>query len=144
MELMTRRSRTSLVNSSTGNGNEEVPAEITMPAPGSAGSPNLFKLRDRTILSEEKRRLCGWALGIALSGIVLMILQTELCWFVYGKDSVSVFIIRLLISLSTVCLLGLVVAFHCKDIWVFMIDHSVEDWRIALTARASSPSPSSW
>ncbi|KAK1155437.1 intermediate conductance calcium-activated potassium channel protein 4-like [Acipenser oxyrinchus oxyrinchus] len=135
MELMTTRSRTSLVNSSTGNGNEEVPAEITMPAPGSAGSPNLFKLRDRTILSEEKRRLCGWTLGIALSGIVLMILQTELCWFVYGKDSVSVFIIRLLISLSTVCLLGLVVAFHYKDVRVFMINHSVEDWRIALTAR---------
>ncbi|KAK6471539.1 intermediate conductance calcium-activated potassium channel protein 4-like [Huso huso] len=134
MELMTTRSRTSLVNSSTGNGNEEVSAEITMPAPGSAGSPNLFKLRDRTILSEEKRRLCGWALGIALSGIVLMILQTELCWFVYGKDSVSVFIIRLLISLSTVCLLGLLVAFHYKDIRVFMIDHSVEDWRIALTS----------
>ncbi|KAK1155446.1 intermediate conductance calcium-activated potassium channel protein 4-like [Acipenser oxyrinchus oxyrinchus] len=132
MELMTRRSRTSLVNSSTGNGNEEVPAEITMSAPG---SPNHCKLRDRTILSEEKRRLCGWALGIALSGIVLMILQTELCWFVCGKDSVSVFIISLLISLSTVCLLGLVVAFHYKDIRMFMIDHSVEDWRIALTAR---------
>ncbi|MGH0164802.1 UNVERIFIED_CONTAM: hypothetical protein FKN15_071945 [Acipenser sinensis] len=85
MELMTTRYGTSLVNSSTGNGNEEVHAEITMPAPGSAGSPNLFKLRDRTILSEEKRRLCGWSLGIALSGIVLMILQTELCWIVCGK-----------------------------------------------------------
>ncbi|XP_058867176.1 intermediate conductance calcium-activated potassium channel protein 4-like isoform X2 [Acipenser ruthenus] len=139
MELITRRPLTSdLVNLRTGSGsgsgssNGEVPAEITMPA---LGSPTLFKLRDRTLLTEEKRRLCGWALGIALFGIFLMILQTELCWFVCGKGSVSVFIVRLLISLSTVCLLGLLVAFHYKDIRVFMIDHSVEDWRIALTAR---------
>ncbi|XP_058876058.1 intermediate conductance calcium-activated potassium channel protein 4 isoform X2 [Acipenser ruthenus] len=139
MELITRRPLTSdLVNLRTGSGsgsgssNGEVPAEITMPA---LGSPTLFKLRDRTLLTEEKRRLCGWALGIALFGIFLMILQTELCWFVCGKASVSVFIVRLLISLSTVCLLGLLVAFHYKDIRVFMIDHSVEDWRIALTAR---------
>lgn len=139
MELITRRPLTSdLVNLRTGSGsgsgssNGEVPTEITMPA---LGSPTLFKLRDRTLLTEEKRRLCGWALGIALFGILLMILQTELCWFVCGKGSVSVFIVRLLISLSTVCLLGLLVAFHYKDIRVFMIDHSVEDWRIALTAR---------
>ncbi|MGH0181557.1 UNVERIFIED_CONTAM: hypothetical protein FKN15_007132 [Acipenser sinensis] len=120
MELITRRPLTSdLVNLRTGSGsgsgssNGEVPTEITMPA---LGSPTLFKLRDRTLLTEEKRRLCGWALGIALFGILLMILQTELCWFVCGKGSVSVFIVRLLISLSTVCLLGLLVAFHYKDI----------------------------
>ncbi|XP_041091155.1 intermediate conductance calcium-activated potassium channel protein 4-like isoform X1 [Polyodon spathula] len=133
MELITRRPLTlDLVNLRTGNGNGEVAAEIRMPAPGSL---TLFTLRDRTLLSEAKRRLCGWALGTALSGIFLMILQMELCWFVGGKGSVSVFIIRLLISLSTVCLLVLLVAFHYKDIRVFMIDHSVDDWRIALTAR---------
>ncbi|XP_041112291.1 intermediate conductance calcium-activated potassium channel protein 4-like isoform X2 [Polyodon spathula] len=136
MALMTSRCRTvDLVNSSTGNRNGEEPAGISMPAPGSAGSPSLCKLRDRTLLSEDKRRLCGWALGTALSGTLLMILQTELCWFVWGKDSMIVFIISLLISLSTVCLLGLLGLFHYKDFQMFMIDHSVEDWRVALTAR---------
>uniref|UniRef100_A0A673JD45 Uncharacterized protein n=1 Tax=Sinocyclocheilus rhinocerous TaxID=307959 RepID=A0A673JD45_9TELE len=40
---------------------------------------NLYRLRDRKFLLEDKKRLCAWALGTALLGILLMVLHAELC-----------------------------------------------------------------
>ncbi|KAG7469213.1 hypothetical protein MATL_G00126490 [Megalops atlanticus] len=96
---------------------------------------NLYRLRDRKFLLEDKKRLCAWALGTALLGILLMILHTELCPVVYPPGSVYAFIINCLISLSTGCLLVLIVAFHYKDIRLFTIDHNQVDWRIAMTSQ---------
>uniref|UniRef100_A0A672M676 Uncharacterized protein n=1 Tax=Sinocyclocheilus grahami TaxID=75366 RepID=A0A672M676_SINGR len=39
----------------------------------------LVSLRDRKFLLEDKKRLCAWALGTALLGILLMVLHAELC-----------------------------------------------------------------
>uniref|UniRef100_A0A8B9JSX8 Uncharacterized protein n=1 Tax=Astyanax mexicanus TaxID=7994 RepID=A0A8B9JSX8_ASTMX len=44
---------------------------------------NLYRLRDRKFLLEDKRRLCAWALGAAMLGILLMIGHAELCPAVY-------------------------------------------------------------
>ncbi|XP_061094578.1 intermediate conductance calcium-activated potassium channel protein 4 isoform X2 [Conger conger] len=96
---------------------------------------NLFRLRDRKFLLEDKKRLCAWALGIALLGILLMVLHTELCPGIYLPSSIYAFIINCLISLSTGCLLVLIVAFHYKDIRLFIIDHNQVDWRIAMTSQ---------
>lgn len=40
--------------------------------------------------------------------------------------------LKCLISTSTVILLGLVVAYHGREIQLFMIDNGAEDWRIAM------------
>uniref|UniRef100_H2YYY8 Calmodulin-binding domain-containing protein n=1 Tax=Ciona savignyi TaxID=51511 RepID=H2YYY8_CIOSA len=40
--------------------------------------------------------------------------------------------LKCLISLSTLLLLGLVVAYHAREIQLFMIDNGAEDWRIAM------------
>lgn len=40
---------------------------------------NLYRLRDRKLLIEDKKRLCALALGAALLGILLMIIHTEIC-----------------------------------------------------------------
>ncbi|XP_035279366.1 intermediate conductance calcium-activated potassium channel protein 4 isoform X1 [Anguilla anguilla] len=96
---------------------------------------NLYRLRDRKFLLEDKKRLCAWALGIALLGILLMILHTELCPVIYLPSSVYAFTITCMISLSTGCLLFLIVAFHYKDIRLFTIDHNQVDWRIAMTSQ---------
>ncbi|KAJ8334629.1 hypothetical protein SKAU_G00402680 [Synaphobranchus kaupii] len=95
---------------------------------------NLYRLRDRKFLLEDKKRLCAWALGIALLGILLMIVHTELCPGIYLPSSIYAFIIKCLISLSTGCLLILIVAFHYKDVRLFTIDHNQVDWRIAMTS----------
>lgn len=42
---------------------------------------NLYRLRDRKFLLEDKKRLCALALGTAVLGIVLMIIHAETCPF---------------------------------------------------------------
>ncbi|XP_015191865.1 small conductance calcium-activated potassium channel protein 1 isoform X2 [Lepisosteus oculatus] len=54
---------------------------------------------------------------------------------VCSQNSVYSFSVKAMISLSTGCLLILVVAFHYKDVRLFMIDHNLEDWRIAMTTQ---------
>ncbi|XP_056123719.1 intermediate conductance calcium-activated potassium channel protein 4 isoform X2 [Rhinichthys klamathensis goyatoka] len=95
---------------------------------------NLYRLRDRKFLLEDKKRLCAWALGTALLGILLMVLHAELCPVVYQPGSIYALSINGLISFSTGCLLILIIAFHYKDIRLFIIDHNQVDWRIAMTS----------
>uniref|UniRef100_A0A3Q0RPP5 Potassium calcium-activated channel subfamily N member 4 n=1 Tax=Amphilophus citrinellus TaxID=61819 RepID=A0A3Q0RPP5_AMPCI len=91
---------------------------------------DLYRLRDRKLLLEDKKRLCAWALGTALFGILLMIIHAE----IRPYDSSIPLIINCSISLSTGCLLILIIAFHYKDIQLFITDHNQVDWRIAMTS----------
>ncbi|XP_030605732.1 intermediate conductance calcium-activated potassium channel protein 4 isoform X4 [Archocentrus centrarchus] len=95
---------------------------------------DLYRLRDRKLLLEDKKRLCAWALGTALFGILLMIIHAEIRPYVYKPDSSIPLIINCSISLSTGCLLILIIAFHYKDIQLFITDHNQVDWRIAMTS----------
>ncbi|KAK3571701.1 hypothetical protein QTP86_016155 [Hemibagrus guttatus] len=110
---------------------------VSLSHPGKRMSPieggSLYRLRDRKFLLEDKRRLCACALGTALLGILLMILHAELCPAVYLPGSIYALCINCLISFSTGCLLILIIAFHYKDIRLFIIDHNQVDWRIAMT-----------
>ncbi|XP_026863112.2 intermediate conductance calcium-activated potassium channel protein 4 isoform X1 [Electrophorus electricus] len=110
---------------------------VSLSHPGKRISPieggSLYRLRDRKFLLEDKRRLCAWGLGTAVLGILLMILHAELCPIVYPPDSIYALSINGLISVSTGCLLILVLAFHYKDVQLFIIDHNQVDWRIAMT-----------
>eukprot|EP00066_Takifugu_rubripes_P003509 XP_003966122.2 PREDICTED: intermediate conductance calcium-activated potassium channel protein 4-like isoform X2 [Takifugu rubripes] len=93
---------------------------------------NLYRLRDRKFLLEDKKRLCALALGTAVLGIVLMIVHAETCPFI---DKTASHVFNCSISLSTACLLVLIIAFHYKDIRLFIIDHNQVDWRIAMTSQ---------
>ncbi|XP_073341957.1 intermediate conductance calcium-activated potassium channel protein 4 [Pagrus major] len=95
---------------------------------------NLYRLRDRKFLLEDKKRLCALALATAVLGILLMIIHAETCPFIYKPGSKMVLILNCSISLSTGCLLVLIIAFHYKDIRLFIIDHNQVDWRIAMTS----------
>uniref|UniRef100_A0A3Q4GWR0 Potassium intermediate/small conductance calcium-activated channel, subfamily N, member 4 n=1 Tax=Neolamprologus brichardi TaxID=32507 RepID=A0A3Q4GWR0_NEOBR len=77
---------------------------------------DLYRLRDRKLLLEDKKRLCAWTLGTALFGILLMIIHAEICPYVYTPGSNIALIINCSISLSTGCLLILIIVFHYKDI----------------------------
>uniref|UniRef100_H3CJ70 Potassium intermediate/small conductance calcium-activated channel, subfamily N, member 4 n=1 Tax=Tetraodon nigroviridis TaxID=99883 RepID=H3CJ70_TETNG len=93
------------------------------------------RLRDRKFLLEDKKRLCALALGTAVLGIVLMIVHAETCPFMDKPGSHIPLILNCSISLSTACLLVLIIAFHYKDIRLFIIDHNQVDWRIAMTSQ---------
>ncbi|XP_044304426.1 small conductance calcium-activated potassium channel protein 3 [Varanus komodoensis] len=41
--------------------------------------------------------------------------------------------LKCLISLSTVILLGLIIAYHTREVQLFVIDNGADDWRIAMT-----------
>lgn len=49
---------------------------------------NLYRLRDRKFLLEDKKRLCAWTLATAVFGITLMILHNEMCPVIYQPVSV--------------------------------------------------------
>ncbi|XP_078511622.1 intermediate conductance calcium-activated potassium channel protein 4 [Lissotriton helveticus] len=115
--------------------------EVTILSSGNGaqrhGAPNdnLRKLRRRQALVEEKKSLAACSLVLALLGILLMVLHTELLWFGHCQWYVYFIIMRCAISFCTGLLLLLIVAFHTKEIQLFMNDNSLEDWQIAVNAK---------
>ncbi|XP_071398816.1 intermediate conductance calcium-activated potassium channel protein 4 isoform X2 [Centroberyx affinis] len=120
------------------NGGDSTEVSVPLSLPGKRITPiegdNLYRLRDRKFLLEDRKRLCALALGTALLGILLMVIHAEMCPRVYLPDSSTAIIINCSITLSTGCLLMLIIAFHYKDIRLFNIDHNQVDWRIAMTS----------
>ncbi|XP_051901933.1 small conductance calcium-activated potassium channel protein 3-like isoform X2 [Pristis pectinata] len=92
-----------------------------------------YKLGHRRALFEKRKRLSDYALIFGMFGIVVMVIETELSWGIYNKGSMYSLSLKCLISLSTVILLGLIVAYHAREIQLFMIDNGADDWRIAMT-----------
>lgn len=69
------------------NGGDSAEVSVPLSLPGKRTAliegDNLYRLRDRKFLLEDKKRLCALALGTALLGILLMIIHAEICPFVY-------------------------------------------------------------
>uniref|UniRef100_A0A096M294 Potassium calcium-activated channel subfamily N member 3 n=1 Tax=Poecilia formosa TaxID=48698 RepID=A0A096M294_POEFO len=92
-----------------------------------------YKLGHRRALFEKRKRLSDYALIFGMFGIVVMVIETELSWGVYNKSSMYSLALKCLISLSTVILLGLIIAYHAREVQLFVIDNGADDWRIAMT-----------
>ncbi|XP_043936064.1 small conductance calcium-activated potassium channel protein 3 [Protopterus annectens] len=92
-----------------------------------------YKLGHRRALFEKRKRLSDYALIFGMFGIVVMVIETELSWGVFLKDSLYSMALKCLISLSTIALLGLIVAYHAREVQLFVIDNGADDWRIAMT-----------
>ncbi|XP_075256026.1 uncharacterized protein LOC142348538 isoform X2 [Convolutriloba macropyga] len=109
-----------------------------------------YRLGFRRSLFEKRKQLCDLALILAALGIALMVLDNELYTFQsqYGErkptgssdeesnsywDTVLI-VIKLGISLSTLMLVGSIIAYHAREIQLFMVDNCVDDWQIALTS----------
>ncbi|KAE8288644.1 Small conductance calcium-activated potassium channel protein 3 [Larimichthys crocea] len=120
------------------NGGDSAEVSVPLSLSGKRSVPmegeNLYRLRDRKFLLEDKKRLCVLSLGAAVLGILLMIIHAEICPLVYKPGSNIALIINCSISLSTGCLLVFIIAFHYKDIRLFIIDQNQVDWRIAMTS----------
>ncbi|XP_065430833.1 intermediate conductance calcium-activated potassium channel protein 4 isoform X2 [Chrysemys picta bellii] len=108
------------------------PEAAVLPVPGAPGE-NLRRLQLRKGLLKAEGQLAGWGLALALGGILLMVLHTELAWFGGCKWFAYLFLVKCLLSLSTAALLGVILAFHVKEIQLFMLDNSLQDWRIAVS-----------
>ncbi|XP_045450073.1 small conductance calcium-activated potassium channel protein [Melitaea cinxia] len=97
--------------------------------------PNIgYRLGRRKALFEKRKRISDYALVMGMFGIIVMVLENELSSAgVYTKASIYSQALKTLISMSTVILLGLIVAYHALEVQLFMIDNCADDWRIAMT-----------
>ncbi|XP_033634932.1 small conductance calcium-activated potassium channel protein-like [Asterias rubens] len=75
-----------------------------------------YRLGLRRSLFERRKQLSDYALVIAMFGIVVMIVETELSWSFYSKGSVCSYILKAFISTSTMVLLVLIVLYHAREI----------------------------
>ncbi|XP_029355564.1 small conductance calcium-activated potassium channel protein 1b isoform X2 [Echeneis naucrates] len=92
-----------------------------------------YRLGQRRFLFGKRKQLSDYALVCGMFGIVVMVIETELSRGFYHKDSLSSYVLKGLISLSTALLLGLIVMYHAREIQLFMVDNGADDWRIAMT-----------
>ncbi|XP_027143136.1 small conductance calcium-activated potassium channel protein 1 isoform X2 [Larimichthys crocea] len=92
-----------------------------------------WRLVHRRALFLRRQRLNDCALVVGLFGVVMMVMETELSWSIYSKSSIYSLALKSIISLSTIILLGLIIAYHCCEVQLYVHDIGAEDWRIALT-----------
>ncbi|XP_054444416.1 intermediate conductance calcium-activated potassium channel protein 4 [Pteronotus mesoamericanus] len=97
--------------------------------------PGLGALQRRKRLLEQETWLACWALTLAGIGIGLMVLHAEMLWFGGCPWAVYLFLVKCIISISTFLLLCFILAFHAKEVQLFMTDNGLRDWRVALTGR---------
>ncbi|CAJ1083308.1 small conductance calcium-activated potassium channel protein 1-like [Xyrichtys novacula] len=92
-----------------------------------------WRLLRRRSLFLKRQRLNDCALAVGIFGMLMMVMETELSWSVYSKSSVYSLAFKSVISLSTLILLGLIIAYHYCEVQLYVHDIGAEDWRIAMT-----------
>ncbi|XP_053206884.1 small conductance calcium-activated potassium channel protein 2-like isoform X2 [Panonychus citri] len=134
-----KRHNPSITGGVAGGGGTGGPGSIGV-GPGGGGPtgfhrPNVgYRLGRRKALFEKRKRISDYALVMALFGIIIMVIENELSSaLVYTKASVFSTALKTLITVSTLMLLGLIVAYHALEVQLFMIDNCADDWRIAMT-----------
>jgi len=71
---------------------------------------------------------------IGLLGIVLMILENELTFVSFEhRETCSTWFIKLIITFSTVILIGLIVFYHYLNLKLFCVNNGIQYWYVALT-----------
>ncbi|XP_064840090.1 small conductance calcium-activated potassium channel protein 1-like [Oncorhynchus masou masou] len=96
------------------------------------------RLVRRRALFERRQRLNDCALAVGMFGVVVMITEIELSWSVYSKSSIYSMAMKSVISLSSLILLGLVIAYHICEVQLYIHDNGSEDWQIAMTTERMS------
>ncbi|CAF3937233.1 unnamed protein product, partial [Rotaria sp. Silwood2] len=73
---------------------------------------------------------------VGLLGIILMIVENEITFtHVDHRDNLASWIVKLIITISTIILIGLVIYYHYFDISLYCINNSIEYWLVGLTRR---------
>uniref|UniRef100_A0A673ABL0 Potassium calcium-activated channel subfamily N member 1 n=1 Tax=Sphaeramia orbicularis TaxID=375764 RepID=A0A673ABL0_9TELE len=92
-----------------------------------------YRLGQRRALFGKRKQLSDYALVCGMFGIIVMVIETELSRGFYTKESICSYVLKGLISFSTLILLVLIVMYHAREIQLFMVDNGADDWRIAMT-----------
>ncbi|KAK7108191.1 small conductance calcium-activated potassium channel protein-like [Littorina saxatilis] len=94
------------------------------------------RLARRKELFFRRKRLCDASLLLALLGIALMMLETELAAHdIITRDQWISVALKLTVTATTLGCLAVMLWYHVLDVQLFTINNSMEDWRLALTPR---------
>ena len=71
---------------------------------------------------------------IALSGIVLMIVENEITFrsFNYHETYITS-LIKLIITISTIILVSLIIYYHYQNAKLYCVNNSIQNWYVSLT-----------
>jgi hypothetical protein len=71
---------------------------------------------------------------LGLLGIILMIIENEITFNqINHRDTIFSWFLKLIITITTIILVGLVFLYHRLDLTLCSINNSATDWRVALT-----------
>ncbi|CAF3489050.1 unnamed protein product [Rotaria sp. Silwood1] len=71
---------------------------------------------------------------LGMLGIILMIIENELTfYYTDNHETIASWSIKIVISLSTLILLGFIIEYHRLDISLYAVNNSIEDFRVAIT-----------
>jgi hypothetical protein len=116
---------------------EVIPMSETHSKQLSDGNQAVFTMKHSLIERRELhfrcRRVNDMMCIVALFGLILMIIDTE-CRLNQIPEN-RIFIIRPLISISSLALVSLVLYYHALDVRLYAINNHIADWRITLKIR---------
>ena len=73
---------------------------------------------------------------IAVPGIILMIIENELTFVSFDhRETNMTFLLKLIITISTIALLGLIIYYHYLNLKLFCVNNCIQHWYIALTPK---------
>jgi len=73
---------------------------------------------------------------LGLLGIILMVIENEITFGnINHKDTNISWFIKLIITISTVILVGLVIFYHHLNLKLYVAHNSIDHWRVGLTMK---------
>ncbi|CAF2638772.1 unnamed protein product [Rotaria sp. Silwood2] len=97
------------------------------------------RLRLRKITHDRLCKINNIMCFLGLFGVLLMIIENEINFMnVYEKDIIS-WIIKLIITITTVILVCLVFYYHRLDLYLYFINNEIDNWSIDLTNKKIFP-----
>ncbi|KAL3098016.1 hypothetical protein niasHT_027561 [Heterodera trifolii] len=96
----------------------------------------VYKIRSQRLA--DRVRIADRCLFLAMVGILLMVIDTEMCaqqFLSIHKGHFVSLLIRSLLLLSTLALLVEIVHFHLNEIQLDLVDCGADDWRVVLSWR---------
>jgi hypothetical protein len=72
---------------------------------------------------------------LGLLGMILMVAENEITFIgTNNKDTIISWFMKLIITISTVFLVGFIVYYHRLSLTLYSIQNSIDHWRVGLTA----------
>lgn len=93
-----------------------------------------MRFRHRKLLFEKRNHVCDLSLALALVGLVLIVIDSEITALnIINKSHLISYVLRAGCVLSTFFLLISLITYHRIEVHLALIDSGADDWRVALT-----------